>query len=333
VPDQKVKIAHYSKLLSQLNPKDINILRNKNQQEKDSKDRTLDAEQTLLRQLLVFTENLKNKKRSDFNNNNNTKYKISKEEQIRKINKNKEHMKNNELLNTEVDDKKSKILDTLNDKIFNKKEYNILNNILHKSIVSNNTNILTKGNNKEQRNIKSKQKNDLINELLFQSIKSNNENIINKGNNKEIKNIKSNIKYLTSNNNEFKYHNNEINKDKLNNNLRTYEIINYSNKIPTIENNYESVKSSLENKLHNYDNEKNNQHRKPNNQSNDSLHQDDFETDAEFTESGQKDRRMGIFGSKYMFNKKEYETDMNDTSLNDSTSLSYKNSYKNSYKS
>ena len=327
VPDHKVKIAQYTHLLKQLNIKDIDILKNKNKQEKDSKDRTLDSEQQLLKQLFIFTDNLKNKKKSDFKNQD-INYKISKEDQIRKINKNKEHLKNNELLTTEIDDKKSKILDTLNNKIFSKKEYNILNNIFHKSLASNNMNFINKGNNKEQVNYKTKQKNDLINELLFQSIKSNNENFINKGNNKERQNTKSNIKYLKTNNNEFIYQNNEINKDKLNNNLKTYEVMNYSTKISTVENNYDSVKNSLEKKLNNYDNEKNNQHRKPNVQSNDALHKDDFETDAEFKESGQKDRRMGIFGSKYMFNKKEYEEDMNDTTINDVTGLSYKNTRK-----
>ena len=71
--------------------------------------------------------------------------------------------------------------------------------------------------------------------------------------------------------------------------------------------------------------QQNNQHRKPNHQSNDALHQDDFETDAEFKESGQKDRRLGIHGSKYLFREKQYENSMVDNSINDNTGFKSKN--------
>lgn len=326
VQDQKVKIAQYNHLFNQLNPKDINILKNKNEQERDGKVHTLDTEQQLLKQLLLFTENIKNKKQSDFSNQE-IKYKNSKNEQVRKINKNREHMKNTEILNTEMDSKINKLSDLLNNKILSNKEYNILNEILYKSIKSNNENFINKGNNKEQKNIKSKLKDNIINELLFESIKTNNENIINKGNNKEQYIKKSNIKVLNNDNNLFIYNNNLINKDKLQSNNNKYEIFNYSNKLSDFSNNYDSVKKSLENKLNKYDNEKKNQHRKPNNQSNDALHQDDFETDAEFTESGLKDRRMGIHGSKYLFKEKEYESKMGDNSINDSNSSLVRNLY------
>lgn len=326
VPDQKVKIAKYNALFTQYNPNDINILKNKNEQIKDNKNRTLDTEQQLLKQLILFTDNLKNKKQSDFNNQD-TKYKESSMDQIRKINKNKEHFKNNELLNTEIDDKKSKLIDLLNDKLFNHKEYTQLNEIFYKIDKSNNQNYLNKGNNKEQSNIKAKDKVDIINELLYQSIKSNNENYLNKGNNKEKFNNKSTINLLNNNNTDFQYYNNLVNNDKLNQNNNNYEIFNYSSKIAEYKNNYDSAKNTIEQKLHNYDNEKNNQHRKPNNQSNDALHQDNFETDGDFRESGFKDRRMGIFGNKYMFKKKEYEEDINDSSINESTNLLSKSNY------
>jgi len=326
LPDQKLKIAKYNKLFNNFNPKDINIIKNKNEQVKDNKNRTLDSEQQLLKQLILFTENLKNKKKSSFNNQD-IKYKNSKIEQIRKINKNKEHFKNNDIVNTLMDDKKSKLIDVLNDKLFNNKEYTILNEIFYKIDKSNNQNYLIKGNNKEQSNKKSKDKKDIINELFYQSIKSNNDKYLNKGNNKDISNNKSNIKMLKANKNEFQYNNNLVNNDKLNKNNNNYEIINYSNKIKDYKNNYDSVKNTIETKLHNYENEKNNQHRIPNMQSNDALHQDDFEVDGEFNESGYKDRNMGIFGSKYLFNKKEYETDMNDSSINESTNLVLKNIY------
>ena len=90
-------------------------------------------------------------------------------------------------------------------------------------------------------------------------------------------------------------------------------------------NNYDSVQKSIETKLHNYDNERNNQHRKPNNQSNDALHQDDFETDAEFRESGFKDRKLGIHGSKYLVKEKLFESGMGDNSINESTGFKLKN--------
>ena len=167
----------------------------------------------------------------------------------------------------------------------------------------------------------------MINELLYQSIKSNNENYLNKGNNKEKVNNKSTIHLLNQNNTDFQYHNNLVNDYQLNQNKNNYEIFNYSTKIKEFKNNYDSAKNSIEKKLHNYDNEKNNQHRKPNSQSNDALHQDDFETDGDFRESGFKDRKIGMFGNKYMFNKKEYETDMNDSSINESTNLLSKSNY------
>ncbi len=327
VPDQKYKIAQYTKLLSQANVKDIDILKNKNQQVKDDKTKTLDTEQQLLKQLFLFTENIKNKKQSDFANQD-TKYKESETEQIRKINKNKEHLKNNEILNTETDDKKSKIIDTLNDKLFSKKEYNILNEIMYKVTKSNNSTFLNKGNNKENINIKSKNKSDIINEIFYQIQQSNNDSFLTKGNNKEQFNNKSTIKLLNTNNNEFKYNNNLLNDSKLNQNNNNYEVINYSTKISQFTNNYDSAKQSIETKLHNYDNEKNNQHRKPNNQSNDTLHAEDFEIDGDFNESGFKTRKMGIMGTKYNYNQKVYENDMNsDENINDITNLKKKSNF------
>ncbi len=330
VPDQKYKIASYNKLLAQKSIKDINILKNKQFQETDNKTITLDSEQKLLKQLLLDIEHFKNKKNSDFNNQD-INYKISKDSQIRSVNKNTEHFKNNEILNTETDDKKGKILDALNSKIFSKKEYEILNKILHKSETSNNTNYLEKGNNKELNNIKNKDKNDILNVIFRQSIMSNNDSFMNKGNNKQINNKQSTVKFLNNNNSDFIYYNSEVNNDQLQKNNENYTIANYSNMIKQINNNYNYVKDSLENKLNSYDNEKNNHHRKPNNQSNDALHSDDFDIDSEFKDSGYKDRRNGIMGSKYLFNKKEYESSMNDDNINDASttgSRSYKKFYK-----
>ena len=316
VPDQKYKIAKYTKLLSQMSVKDIDILKNKNEQEKDNKQKDLDAEQKLLKQLILLTENYKNKKLSDFSNQDIT-YKISKVDQHRSVNQNQEHFKNNEILNTETDDKKGLLSDTLNSKIFSNKEYENLSEILHKALMSNKLSELDKGNNKELSNQKQKVKDDILSELLRQSIKSNNENFINKGNNKEYQNKKSKINLLNNKNSEFIFYNNEINKNHLQTNDNNYEVINYSKIASQFTNNYDSVQTSIEKKLQNFNNEQNNQHRKPNHQSNDALHQDDFETDAEFKESGQKDRRLGIHGSKYLFREKQYENSMSDNSLND----------------
>lgn len=324
VPDQKYKIAKYTKLLSQINVKDIDILKNKNEQEKDNKQKDLDAEQKLLKQLILLTENYKNKKLSDFSNQDIT-YKISKVDQHRSVNQNQEHFKNNEILNTEIDDKKGSLSDTLNSKIFSNKEYENLSEILHKALMSNKLSELDKGNNKELSNQKQKVKDDILSELLRQSIKSNNENFINKGNNKEYQNKKSTINLLNNKNSEFIFYNNEINKNHLQTNDNNYEVINYSKIAPQFTNNYDSVQTSIEKKLQNFNNEQNNQHRKPNHQSNDALHQDDFETDAEFKESGQKDRRLGIHGSKYLFREKQYENSMSDNSLNDNAGFKSKN--------
>lgn len=323
-PDQKVKIAKYTKLLSQKNIKDINILKNKNEQETDAKIKTLDAEQNLLKQLILLTENYKNKKLSGFKNQDIA-YKISKHDQHRSVNKNQEHFKNNEILNTETDDKKTQLSDILNLKISSNKEYDNLTEILHKALASNKQNFLNKGNNKELINQKQRVKDDILSELARESIRSNNESFINKGNNKEYQNKKSNINVLTNNNSEFIYNNNEINKNSIQLNDKTYEVFNYSQVSSQFTNNYDSVQQTVETRLQNYNNEQNNQHRKPNFQSNDALHQDDFETDADFTESGQKDRRLGIFGSKYLFREKQYENSMNDASINDNTGLITKN--------
>lgn len=315
-PDQKFKIAKYTKLLSQMSIKDINILKNKNQQEKDSKDNTLDSEQQLLKQLILLTQNYRNKKQSDFANQDIT-YKISKTDQSRSVNKNKEYFKNQEILNTEMDDKKISLADEINSKIFSNKEYNNLNEILRKSLMSIKKTELDKGNNKEVSNQKQKLKNDIISEIQMQSIKSNNETFINKGNNKESGNKKSGISMLSNNNSEFIYHNNEVNKDTIQSNNNDYTIINYSTLAPQFVNNYESTQQSIETQLQNVNNEKDNQHRKPNNQSNDALHQDNFENDMEFNESGFKLKKNGIYGSKYTARDIKYENSMGDTTIND----------------
>ncbi len=326
IPDHKIKIAQYSKLLKAKNLNDIDITKNKSKQINDGKFKDQDTEQQLLSQLLLLAENFKNKKLNQ-HNSQDIKYSNSKDDQIRKINKNREHFKNNELSTTELDDKKIKLLEALNNKIVTPKEYTVLNEILHKVSTSNNQSYLNKGNNKENKNNKFLSKNDIINEILYNSIQSNNKTFLDKGNNKEYKNKKSNIKTLLNNNSEFLYSNNDINNNKLNKNDSNYEIINYKMILPKDSNTIENIIISLDEKIQSYDKEKNNQHRRPNNQSNDALHQDDFEVDADFNESGYKDRKTGKIGTKYLFSKKEYEDNINDNSINDSGTIIMKKSH------
>jgi len=98
------------------------------------------------RRLIVIEE--KDNKLS-LKSNQDITYKISKVDQERSVNKNKEYFKNNEILNTEMDDKKNKLVDTLNSKVFSNKQYDNLSEILHKALISNKLSELDKGNNKE----------------------------------------------------------------------------------------------------------------------------------------------------------------------------------------
>jgi hypothetical protein len=324
-PDHKIKIAQYNKLLTTKNLLDTNIRKNKNEQLKDDKSNKLDLEQKLVNKLILLIDNFKNKKQSDFSEQD-TKYKESNEDLIRKINKNKEHFKNNEINTTELDDKKIKLMEVLNDKLFKIKDYVApLNTIMYNSEQTGNPLYSDNANNQEQNNQSSKTKNDIFNEILYKTIISTNQ--LNKSNtNNQINKLKkSNITVLSNNNSEFIYNNSLINDKALQQNNNSYEIINYKNMTANMTNNYDSVLKSQENKLNKYIDAIANHHRKPNVQSNDALHADDFETDTDFNTSGFKDRKTGFIGSKYMFNKKEYEKEEN--TINDSTNLKMKSKY------
>ena len=174
--------------------------------------------------------------------------------------------------------------------------------------------MLEKGNNKEMANYTQKEKKDLFLDLLYQSLLSQKNNILEKGNNKEVSNITGKSTKGDTLQSKFIYDNVLLNKNQLNQHNNIYEVYKYSNKLPEYYNNinYDNTKNTKEIQLHSYDNEKNSQHRKPNNQSNDTLNPEIFENDTEFKSSGEKDRKTGNIGHKYMFNNKEYETDMND---------------------
>jgi hypothetical protein len=233
-------------------------------------------------------------------------------------------MKNKELLTTELTDKQLAIHEELS-KIFkiNDIKHDIRNVIADFSADKKN---YDKGNNKELNNKMNKEKKDLFTELLYKALLSQKDNIQDKGNNKEMNNITGKSKNGDTLQSKFIYENCLLNKEQLNKNNNLYEIFQYSIKLPEYNNNnstkYKSGKSGLENKLNKYDNEKNSQHRKPNNQSNEALNPENFENDMDFKTSGEKDRKTGKMGKKYMFNKKEYESYVDeDDNINDSSNL------------
>lgn len=323
VPDHKVKIAQYSKILKSKNLNDIDIMNNKNKQLKDNKviDNS-DQELKLMNQLILLNKNIENKKKENFDNEKyDSKFKISTELYQRTINTNKEHMKNKELLTTELTNKKTILNEELT-KLFkiNNNKYDIRNLISDFTADKKN---LDRGNNKENSNYTNKEKKDIFTDLLYQSILSEKENILEKGNNKENNNIKGKSTKNDDIQSKFIYENSLLNTDQINKNNNIYEIFQYSTKLPEINDNiYYNTKTSAEIKLQNYDNEKFTQERKPNNQSNDTLKPEQFENDAEFKTSGEKDRKTGNFGHKYMFKKKEYEQHIEEEdNINDSNNL------------
>ena len=323
VPDHKVKIAQYSKILKSKNLNDINIMNNKNQQVKDNKviDNS-DQELKLMNQLILLNKNIENKKKESFDNEKyDSKFKISTELYQRTINTNPEHMKNNELLTTELSNKKGHLNEELT-KLFkiNDNKYDIRNLV---SDFSSDKKNLDRGNNKENNNLTNREKKDIFTELLYQSILSEKENVLEKGNNKENINVTGKSTKDDDLQSKFIYDNALLNKEQLNQHNNIYEIFQYSTKLPEKnDNNYYNTKTSTEIKIQHYDNEKFTHERKPNNQSNDALKPEHFENDAEFKTSGEKDRKTGNHGHKYMFKQKEYEKYIeDDDNINDSNNL------------
>ena len=326
LPDHKVKIAQYTKLLKSKNLNDMNIVKNKQNQLKDNKviDNS-DKELQLMNQLLLVNENIKNKKKESFENEKyDSKFKISQEIHQRSINTSPEHMKNNELKTTELTDKQLAINEELS-KLFkiNNIKHDIRNLVADFSADKKN---LDRGNNKEVNNITQKDKKDIFVDLLHQTLLSQKDNIQEKGNNKESNNIKGKSTKNDELQSKFIFNNSLLNKDRINNNNKIYEVFKYSNKLPEYKSNNEtkfvSGKTGAETKLNTYDNEKNSQHRKPNNQSNDALKPEHFENDMRFKSSGEKDRKTGKMGKKYLFTNKEYETYIDeDDNINDSGNL------------
>ena len=87
---------------------------------------------------------------------------------------------------------------------------------------------------------------------------------------------------------------------------------------------YKNMKSGTDSTIYIIDNEKELEQRNIGPQNNDPLSSDDFITDTEFANSGTVNMlagSVGVMGSKYLFNKKEYETSILDTSINDSSTF------------
>ena len=110
VPDHKVKIAQYSKLLKSKNLNDIDVIKNKNQQLKDNKviDNS-DKELQLMNQLLLLNKNIENKKKENFENEINNILFDDEEDDSRKSYMNKLYL--NKILND-----KQNILEDLSNK-------------------------------------------------------------------------------------------------------------------------------------------------------------------------------------------------------------------------
>lgn len=323
VPDHKVKIANYTKLLKSKNLNDIDVTKNRNKQTADGKMiENSDIENNLASQLSLITSNFINKKKESFIPGKDTKFKKSSETQIRSINDAKEYFKNKELENIELTQKLYDI-----NEIFNKLyASNDIKTDIRKNISDFflNEKDLNKGNNKEQSNYTNRDKKDLITDILYKSLMTNNTSFLDKGNNKSLFNNKSRNTSEDKNQSKFILTSNIINKDIINK-TKNHEVINYKAAINQDKfDKYNNVKSGVDSTIYIIDNEKELEQRNIGPQSNEILSTEDFITDTEFSNSGTNNKAagtVGIMGNKYMFNKKEYENSILDTSINDSTTF------------
>jgi hypothetical protein len=326
VPDHKIKIANYTKLLKSKNLNDIDVTKNRNKQTADGKmTETSDVENNLASQLSLITSNFINKKKDNFISGKDTKFKNSSETQVRSINDTKEYFKNKELENMEFTQKKQ----ALNEAFTTLYKTNDIKSDIRKNVSEFfiNEKELAKGNNKEQNNYTTKDKKDLITDILHKSLMSNNSSFLNKGNNKSTYINKSRDISNDANQSKFILTSNIINNDQLNK-TKNYEVINYKLAInqDTFDN-YSNVKSGIDSTIYIIDNEKELEQRNIGPQNNDPLSSENFITDTEFFSSGINNMAagtVGVMGNKYMFNKKEYEKSILDTSINDSATFNKK---------
>lgn len=323
VPDHKIKIANYTKLLKSKSLNDIDVTKNRNKQTADGKmTETADVENNLASQLSLITSNFINKKKDSFISGQDTKFKKSNETQIRSINDAKEYFKNKELENIEMTQKTQAI----NDVFTTLYKVNDIKSDIRKNVSEFfiNDKELNKGNNKEQSNYTVKDKKDLITDILHKSLMTNNDSFLNKGNNKSnfINKLRNNAN--DKNQSKFILTTNIVNEDRINK-TKAHEVINYKAAInqDTFDK-YNNVKSGIDTTINILDNEKQLEQRNIGPQQNDTLTTEHYNTDTEFFNSGTNSiaaGTVGIMGNKYMFNKKEYENSILDSSINDSTTF------------
>ena len=321
VPDHKIKIANYTKLLKSKNLNDIDVTKNRNKQTADGKMiENSDVENNLASQLSLITSNFINKKKDNFTSGKDTKFQKSYETQIRSINDAKEYFKNKELDNMEFTQKTQ----ALNEAFTTLYKINDIKSDIRKNVSEFfiNEKELAKGNNKEQYNYSIKDKKDIITDILHKSLMSNNYSFLNKGNNKSSYINKSRDISDDANQSKFILTSSIVNKDHLNK-TKNYEVINYKLAInrDTFDN-YNNMKTGIDSTICDIDNEKQLEQRQLGPQHNESLTSENFITDSEFSNSGINNMAagtVGVMGNKYMFNKKEYESSILDTSINDST--------------
>ena len=279
-----------------------------------------DVENNLASQLSLITSNFINKKKDNFTSGKDTKFQKSYETQIRSINDAKEYFKNKELDNMEFTQKTQ----ALNEAFTTLYKINDIKSDIRKNVSEFfiNEKELAKGNNKEQYNYSIKDKKDIITDILHKSLMSNNSSFLNKGNNKSSYINKSRDISDDANQSKFILTSSIVNKDHLNK-TKNYEVINYKLAInrDTFDN-YNNMKTGIDSTICDIDNEKQLEQRQLGPQHNESLTSENFITDSEFSNSGINNMAagtVGVMGNKYMFNKKEYESSILDTSINDST--------------
>lgn len=329
-PDHKLKIARYSKNLKSKNLNDVDLRKNRDKQSADIKiAEKADMENQLVSQLSTTIENFKNIKKESLNVGVSS-LKDSKISQFRNINKSKEYLKNKELENTELTDKKSSFTEELT------KAYkpNNLKVDVRKIIsdFSGDRQNYTEGKNlsgKENFNTKSRDNKELLTDILRKSIASNNTNYLDKGNNKVLSNNTSADINNVMQQSKFLYTNSDINKDVLNKAKEDFEVFNYKTRQPELFSTYENDKSSIERVLQATDKEKLLEQRNLGPQQSEIQKAENFEIDTDFSKSGEVNMAAGTvgnMGSKYMFKDKQYESSISESNNINDRSVSIKRS-------
>lgn len=329
-PDHKIKIARYTKNLKSKNLNDVNFTKNRCNQLTDTKviDRS-DMENNLVNQLSTTIEGFKNNKKETFKVGV-SKFKSSKISQFRNVNRSKEYLKNKELENTEMSDKKSSFVEEVS------KKYSTNTNLLDvRKIISDfsgDRENYKDGKNlsgKENFNTKSQNQKELLTDILRKSITSNNTNYLDKGNNKILSNNTTRDTSDDVQQSKFIYTNSEINTNILNKPKEDFEVFNYKTKQPELFSTYKIDVTGVEKTLSATDKEKLLEQRTLGNQQSEIQKAEDFENDTDFSKSGEVSMAAGTvgnMGSKYMFKDKEYEDSISESVNINDKSISIKRS-------